>query len=102
MTFNNKDMTYRGLLEYEVKELVQFLEELVVNGKFPHPLPEIVQDWFDHFFPGDEDRKLLTISVVYPQKAMLSIIRYYQKELAEKPSSPSPCSSCSLKESNYY
>jgi hypothetical protein len=75
MKINTMTMLFEDLTQEERDFLLSVSEEIVLKGRLPYPIPEIIQTWLD-IFGYDDDKWLIAGSVSLPQRMLLSVINY--------------------------
>lgn len=80
MKVNNTTMLFEELTTEEANELFTFVETLIMTGKGATIENQFIRAWMETCFPdgvadGWSRHFLLTVSTVFPQRALLSVIR---------------------------
>jgi hypothetical protein len=84
MRVNSTTLLFESLTCADAAELLVTAEQIVLHGKIPNPLPPHVERWLQ--CGGFDDRqRLLTLSVVYPQRALLSVAMFYANKAIGEP-----------------
>ena len=66
-------MLFEELTSQEKQSLVEISKEIVFNGNIPWD-NQLLNRWMEHFGYTSPDRKLLMVSTVFPQRALLSVL----------------------------
>lgn len=74
MKVNEKTLLFEGMTPEDCDVVRQVAEGIIFNGTTPWPYPEWLAKWFKAG-KFDENQSLLVISTVFPQRALVSVLR---------------------------
>lgn len=76
MRVNPTTLLFEDLDQAAALLILQMSEALVLEGEVPYPYPAWLEEWMQagNF---DAGKRLLVISTAFPQRALLSVARFY-------------------------
>lgn len=76
MRIDQSTMLFVDLTQDDAVAMQAFAERIILRGNIPHPLPQYFHDWMKAF-EYDERQGLIMLSTAFPQRVLLSVVRYY-------------------------
>ncbi len=73
MHINRETMLFEDISDVEYTEMLQTMDDIVLCGKLPYPLPWLAAEWMK-CFDYNETQVLLLLSTAFPQRVLLSLV----------------------------
>ena len=74
MRINKKTMLFEGIDQAMRQQMMDWCEDVILRGRIAWPDPPWVVEWMSAF-DYNESQRLCTVSIVLPQRVLLSLVR---------------------------